>query len=1160
MITPVGARTGARSVVASVLALVVLPWAMLTAGAGFAQDCGWDGSPFSDGPNGPVTALASFDAGTGAQLFAGGTFGSAGVATVANVAVWNGSSWGPIMQGLNGPVAAMLAFDDGGGDDLYVGGDFDTAGGAVFPDSIARWNGTSWETVGVGLPGGVLALTAYDDGLGSRLVAAGSFTTVIDGAPADRIARWSGSSWMAFPAAPGGDVLALAAVDFGSGQVLAAGGTFATVGGTTTNNIAIFNGTTWLSLGAGTNGTVRACQAFDDGSGMQLYIGGDFSIVDGLSVNGIARWNGTSWSTVGTGVSANVHALSVYDDGSGAALYVGGDFASASGVTAPGIARWRSGVWEPLGSGVTGPVVSAFAAHAGVGEAALYVGGTLTAGGLAPATNVAAWGGVEPPSIVSDLAPMDLCAGTPLSLSVGVAGATPYSYEWYLDGGLVSTDPVFELASTPVGITGDFHVVVTNPCGQVSSSTVGIFVEAAPDVSAIANVAVCPGDPASFAATVSGLGVVTMQWRLDGVDIGGATTASYDVIAAGAADAGLYELVVTDDCNTTTVGATLTVYEPVQISSQIVSTTACPDAPAAFTVVATGSPEPTYAWYLDGALIPGATEATYSILQAGVADVGAYVVDVANACGTVSSVQAQLQLLEAPLVTMQPVGASLCLGDGATLDVVATGTPPLSYQWYLDGTLLPGADGATHVITSAGAGDVGIYTVEVSNLCATTLSQGAAVDLLAETSVTADPVGVQQCEGTTATLSVGAAGAGLTYQWLFNGSVVVGATAADLVLTPLTVAHAGDYTVQVTGSCGSTTSAVATVGVDLLPAIDVPPLSQGTTVGASLSLDVQASGLAPLSYQWFKDAAPLAGETAAMLLIDPVVSSSAGAYSVAVTNPCGTTTSSDAIVGVDQVPGPAGVTCCTSDLDAQLCWTLPTTYSAIEVRRDGVLVATLAGDAVCHDELLPGAGVYAFELTGMSFGESSLSTFCAIEAFVPVSSLQCTIPMPAPGLQDVLVSWTNSLVYSGFAIYRDDVLVSTLPGGSTTFLDVGVPDGFPQYRVEAQQPAVGCASSAASTCAVLVSAPVGFRRGDANNDLQFNVADVVFVITYLFNSGASPLCFDAADINDDGFLDISDAIFMLLFSFSGGPPPPAPFSETAVDPTPDGLGCAASAW
>jgi len=91
----------------------------------------------------------------------------------------------------------------------------------------------------------------------------------------------------------------------------------------------------------------------------------------------------------------------------------------------------------------------------------------------------------------------------------------------------------------------------------------------------------------------------------------------------------------------------------------------------------------------------------------------------------------------------------------------------------------------------------------------------------------------------------------------------------------------------------------------------------------------------------------------------------------------------------------------------------------------------------------------------------------------------------------------------------------------------------------------------------IVSSLPLFSRGDCNGDGQFNIADPIFVLGYLFSNGPAPGCEDACDANDDGQINIADAIRKLAALFSGGAPPPAPFPGCGPDPTPDAISCGA---
>jgi hypothetical protein len=82
-----------------------------------------------------------------------------------------------------------------------------------------------------------------------------------------------------------------------------------------------------------------------------------------------------------------------------------------------------------------------------------------------------------------------------------------------------------------------------------------------------------------------------------------------------------------------------------------------------------------------------------------------------------------------------------------------------------------------------------------------------------------------------------------------------------------------------------------------------------------------------------------------------------------------------------------------------------------------------------------------------------------------------------------------------------------------------------------------------------------FFRGDANSDGTLNITDPIFVLVFLFGSGAAPTCLAAADSNDDELIDIADPVADLLNLFHGRPLP-EPWLVAGIDPTP-GIGCGA---
>lgn len=86
------------------------------------------------------------------------------------------------------------------------------------------------------------------------------------------------------------------------------------------------------------------------------------------------------------------------------------------------------------------------------------------------------------------------------------------------------------------------------------------------------------------------------------------------------------------------------------------------------------------------------------------------------------------------------------------------------------------------------------------------------------------------------------------------------------------------------------------------PAISTQPTDQSVQAGATATFSVTATGTAPLSYQWKKGGAAIAGATSASYTTPAtVVGDSGSSFTVTVTNAAGSVTSSAAVLTVTPV-------------------------------------------------------------------------------------------------------------------------------------------------------------------------------------------------------------------------------------------------------------------
>lgn len=214
----------------------------------------------------------------------------------------------------------------------------------------------------------------------------------------------------------------------------------------------------------------------------------------------------------------------------------------------------------------------------------------------------------------------------------------------------------------------------------------------------------------------------------------------------------------------------------------------------------------------------------------------------------------------APVITDQSTDTDIQVGDPLSLFVTATGTEPLSYQWYQGIDLLLGEINSTLVIDPAALEDAGTYTCQVSNIVDTVTSDDIVV------TVSAVPPSILTQSGDqvishlgTLSLYVTAAGAPvLLYQWYLNGDLISEATNSTYEKLSAVGSDCGTYTCIVTNDGGSVESEPIVIG--MVPVILSHTADLTRQVGADVTMTVVADGSSPITYQWYKDGIPLSGQ------------------------------------------------------------------------------------------------------------------------------------------------------------------------------------------------------------------------------------------------------------------------------------------------------------
>jgi hypothetical protein len=187
-----------------------------------------------------------------------------------------------------------------------------------------------------------------------------------------------------------------------------------------------------------------------------------------------------------------------------------------------------------------------------------------------------------------------------------------------------------------------------------------------------------------------------------------------------ASDSGsLFTVVVSNSAGSATSNAaslTVVTTTPLTITTQPQSRTVTAGQSATFSVVATGTAPITYQWRRNEESISGATGASYTTPATTFADNGSrFDVVVVNSVGTITSNAATLTVQSPPQITTQPTSLTVQVRSTATFSVVATGTAPLSYQWYKNGVAVTGATAATYSFVTARSDNNASLYVRVMN-------------------------------------------------------------------------------------------------------------------------------------------------------------------------------------------------------------------------------------------------------------------------------------------------------------------------------------------------------------------------------------------------------------------------------------------------------------
>jgi uncharacterized repeat protein (TIGR03803 family) len=422
--------------------------------------------------------------------------------------------------------------------------------------------------------------------------------------------------------------------------------------------------------------------------------------------------------------------------------------------------------------------------------------------------------------------------------------------------------------------------------------------------------------PAAFSVTAADDSTISYQWYFNtNTLLSGQTGPTLSFASVGSGNGGYYTVVASDGVGSVTSSPALltvtTAGSPPTITQNPQNYTAIAGNSASFTNAATGTGTLFYQWYFNtNTPVSGGTSPILILTSLSSTQAGYYSVIVTNLYGSATSSAALLTVTPnngtKPSITQNPQNISVTNGYNASFTNAATGTAPLSYQWYFN-TNTPVAGGTNPILllTFATTNQAGYYSVIVTNAAGSATSAPAVLTIISTKPIIfTQPQPLTVTNGAPVEFTVVAAGQNpLRYQWYTNSVTssfaLSGQTNGTVSFASATASLAGNYLVVITNTLGKATSSPALLTVSSKPLITQQPQNVLVTNGYPASFSVAATGPGILSYQWyFRTNTLLTGATNTTVTFTNAITNLAGYYSVRVTNTFGVTTSSYALLSI----------------------------------------------------------------------------------------------------------------------------------------------------------------------------------------------------------------------------------------------------------------------
>ena len=587
------------------------------------------------------------------------------------------------------------------------------------------------------------------------------------------------------------------------------------------------------------------------------------------------------------------------------------------------------------------------------------------------------------PNVYVSATETSICVGGTTTLMAVVSNMydNNISYSWS-DGNFGSSNTI-----SP-NFSGSFTFTVTAtllPSGCASIDEITINVNDIPETPVVTadNTLIYDGGPVTLSVTNPAADAI-YTWYRNGILIDGATNyVLTDYLTTIDGDVAFYnytvrtQLPMSGCVSNLSANTVVTVNPtPTAVVSVVGDTVFCEGGTSVLhaNVTPLDNSNPTYQWYKDGELIPGANHPIYVVSEpARMSPYSFQVVVSANGAYTVTAYAPSITIVSQPVanISLMPEYSDTVY-DGASTAIIANvtgGYGGTAYQWYHNGILLVGESSQVLYINSLSYGGNDIYTVMVAQT-GTNCTNTASADI--NTLVTVLPSYTVNVEGTgsvcdgdtvtlTATVSNAAEGDVLSYQWYRETNEqampVPGANSASYSTTDLLPGDVYVFYVVVNSSYPGS-AAVASAGyavvVHALPNITIDgnnsiSYGQNTTLTASGAMD----------FGWSS------GDDTYSITVSPTITTT---YTVTGTSIFGCTDTAVVTVTVNPIV-PTVITDIVSEIttNSAICGGNITSHGGAEVTERGICWSTLQNPTISDLHTTDGSGMDSFvsNITGL---------------------------------------------------------------------------------------------------------------------------------------------------------------------------------------------------